>query len=142
MCVWGGGVERARARALSSLTSPPSPSLSFSQAYAKEHFPATPHLDYASAVEAYTLTKAPNLVLNVDGCIGAAWLDLLAGCGRFSPAEAAQVVEVGTLNGLFVLARSIGLIGHALDQKRLGEGLYRHPWDSVLYGGGGEGAKK
>jgi len=138
VCV--GGLS-ARARPLSRL-SPLSPSLSLlSQAYAKEHFPATPHLDYASAVEAYTLTKAPNLVLNVDGCIGAAWLDLLAGCGRFSPAEAAQVVVVGTLNGLFVLARSIGLIGHALDQKRLGEGLYRHPWDSVLYGGGGEGAK-
>ena len=108
------------------------------QAYAAEHFPKpTPHLDFAVAVEAYTLTKAPNLVLNVDGCIGAAWQDLLAGCGCFTPAEAAQVVEVGTLNGLFVLARSIGLIGHALDQKRLGEGLYRHPWDSVLYGEGG-----
>jgi len=29
---------------------------------------------------------------------------------------------------------SIGLIGHALDQKRLKQPLYRHPWDDVLYG--------
>jgi hypothetical protein len=33
-----------------------------------------------------------------------------------------------------VLARSIGLIGHALDQKRLQEPLYRHPWEDVLCG--------
>jgi ATP citrate (pro-S)-lyase len=29
------------------------------------------------AVEEYTLQKAANLVLNVDGCIGALFLDLL-----------------------------------------------------------------
>lgn len=43
-----------------------------------------------------------------------------------------QVIEIGYLNGLFVLARSIGLIGHALDQKRLQQPLYRHPWEDVL----------
>jgi hypothetical protein len=37
------------------------------------------------------------------------------------------------LNVLFVVARSIGLIGHALDQKRLQQPLYRHPWEDVLY---------
>jgi hypothetical protein len=31
-----------------------------------------------------------------------------------------------------VLARSIGFIGHALDQKRLQQPLYRHPWEDVL----------
>ena len=36
---------------------------------------------------------------------------------------------MGVLNGLFVLGRSIGLIAHFLDQKRLRTGLYRHPWD-------------
>lgn len=40
---------------------------------------------------------------------------------------------MGVLNGLFVLGRSIGLIGHFLDQKRLRTGLYRHPWDDFLY---------
>ena len=46
-------------------------------------------------------------------------------------AEIQDILKIGYLNGLFVLARSIGLIGHALDQKRLQQGLYRHPWDEV-----------
>jgi ATP-citrate lyase alpha-subunit len=37
------------------------------------------------------------------------------------------------LNGLFALGRSIGLIGHILDQKRLGSRLYRHPTDDIAY---------
>jgi ATP citrate (pro-S)-lyase len=37
------------------------------------------------------------------------------------------------LNGLFVLGRSIGFIGHYLDQKRLKQPLYRHPWDDISY---------
>ena len=40
---------------------------------------------------------------------------------------------MGVLNGLFVLGRSIGLIAHYLDQKRLRTGLYRHPWDDITY---------
>jgi hypothetical protein len=36
-------------------------------------------------------------------------------------------LQIGTLNGLFVLGRSIGFIGHHLDQKRLRAPLYRHP---------------
>lgn len=40
---------------------------------------------------------------------------------------------MGVLNGLFVLGRSIGLIAHFLDQKRLRTGLYRHPWDDISY---------
>ncbi|GAA5829853.1 hypothetical protein JCM3770_001806, partial [Rhodotorula araucariae] len=43
--------------------------------------------------------------------------------------EAAESVQIGTLNGLFVLGRSIGLCGHFLDQKRLKQPLYRHPAD-------------
>lgn len=103
------------------------------QVYARKHFASTRHLDYGIAVESYTLQKAPNLVLNVDGCIGALFLDLLGSVGSFSADEIAEIVAIGYLNGLFVLARSIGLIGHALDQKRLGQQLYRHPWDDVLY---------
>lgn len=41
--------------------------------------------------------------------------------------------QIGALNGLFVLGRSIGFIGHYLDQKRLKQGLYRHPWDDISY---------
>lgn len=36
------------------------------QRYARKFFPATKYLDYALRVEAYTLTKAANLVMNVD----------------------------------------------------------------------------
>ncbi|GFR40214.1 hypothetical protein Agub_g780 [Astrephomene gubernaculifera] len=103
------------------------------QEYARKFFPSTRYLDYAVAVEAYTLQKAPNLVLNVDGAIAAIFLDLLAASGAFSPAEAEQIVNIGYLNALFVVARSIGLVGHALDQRRLQQPLYRHPWEDVLY---------
>lgn len=103
------------------------------QAYARKFFPSTKYLDYALTVEEYTLTKAANLVLNVDGCIGALFLDLLSSSSCFEQKEIDDIVAIGYLNGLFVLARSIGLIGHALDQKRLQQPLYRHPWDDVLY---------
>ncbi len=49
-----------------------------------QFFPSTRHLDYAERVEEYTLQKSANLVLNVDGCIGALFLDLLASSGCFS----------------------------------------------------------
>mmetsp|Transcript_2124 Transcript_2124/g.5387 ORF Transcript_2124/g.5387 Transcript_2124/m.5387 type:complete len:610 (-) Transcript_2124:434-2263(-) len=103
------------------------------QVYARKFFPSTRYLDYAVRVEEYTLQKSSNLVLNVDGCIGALFLDLLASSGAFTKKEADEVVEIGYLNALFVVARSIGLIGHALDQKRLQQPLYRHPWEDVLY---------
>ena len=63
----------------------------------------------------HTPMQAANLVLNVDGCIGALFLDLLGGTGLFTPAEVEDVVNIGYLNGLFVLARSIGLIGELPD---------------------------
>mmetsp|Transcript_2972 Transcript_2972/g.7253 ORF Transcript_2972/g.7253 Transcript_2972/m.7253 type:complete len:612 (-) Transcript_2972:171-2006(-) len=101
--------------------------------YAKAHFPSTAYLDYALEVEKYTLKKAANLVLNVDGCIGTLFCDLMASCASFSAEEMTEIVEMGCLNGLFLLARTIGLIGHALDQKRMRQPLYRHPWDDVMY---------
>ncbi|URD83824.1 nodal modulator [Musa troglodytarum] len=103
------------------------------QQYAHTHFPSVKYMEYAVQVEAYTLSKANNLVLNVDGAIGSLFLDLLAGSGMFSKQEIDEIVEIGYLNGLFVLARSIGLIGHTFDQKRLKQPLYRHPWEDVLY---------
>ncbi|KAL9966324.1 hypothetical protein ACROYT_G024378 [Oculina patagonica] len=101
--------------------------------FVKKHFPATPVMDYAIEVEKITTSKKPNLILNVDGCIGAAFVDLLRHCGAFTREEADEFVQIGSLNGLFVLGRSIGFIGHYLDQKRLKMGLYRHPWDDITY---------
>lgn len=101
--------------------------------YAREHFPTMKVFDYAKKVEAYTLQKASNLVLNIDGAIGSLFADMLAGVGKFSDAEVMDVLQLGGLNGLFTLSRSIGFIGHALDQKRMKQPLYRHAWDDVLY---------
>ncbi|KAJ8313979.1 hypothetical protein KUTeg_008540 [Tegillarca granosa] len=101
--------------------------------YAKKNFPSSPLLDYAIEVEKITTSKKPNLILNVDGFIGVAFVDLLNNCGCFTREEAQEFVEVGALNGLFVLGRSMGFIGHFLDQKRLKQGLYRHPWDDISY---------
>ncbi|VAI78777.1 unnamed protein product [Triticum turgidum subsp. durum] len=103
------------------------------QKYAHAHFPSVKYMEYAVQVETYTLSKANNLVMNVDGAIGSLFLDLLSGSGMFSKQEIDEIIEIGYLNGLFVLARSIGLIGHTFDQKRLKQPLYRHPWEDVLY---------
>jgi len=100
--------------------------------YARENFPKTDYLDYALKVEKITTGKRDNLILNVDGCVGILFLDLLNSLG-FSKDEISEIIETGALNGLFVLGRSIGFMGHILDQKRLKTGLYRHPWDDILY---------
>jgi len=102
--------------------------------FAKENFPKTPHLDFALEVEKITLTKRNNLILNVDGAIGILFLDLMASGGElFSDQEKAEIIEFGILDGLFMLGRTIGMVGHFFDQKRLRSGLYRHPMDDVLY---------
>jgi ATP citrate (pro-S)-lyase len=101
--------------------------------FAKEHFPVTPLLDYALEVEKITTSKKPNLILNVDGIIGVSMVDLFRNSGCFTMEEANEFVECGALNGIFVLGRSMGFIGHFLDQKRLKQGLYRHPWDDISY---------
>eukprot|EP00755_Sulcionema_specki_P004182 Sspe_Gene.391::Locus_139_Transcript_1_1_Confidence_1.000_Length_3527::g.391::m.391/K01648/ACLY; ATP citrate (pro-S)-lyase len=58
--------------------------------YAKQHFPATDVLDFALRVEQVTTKKKASLILNVDGCIACAFVDLLRSCGCFTPAEAEE----------------------------------------------------
>lgn len=101
--------------------------------YGQNNFSKTSYLQYALSVEQVTLQKADNLILNVDGCLGALFLDALVSSGSFTAEEIQEIIDIGYMNGLFALARSIGMIGHILDQKRLGEGLYRHPTDDILY---------
>jgi len=103
------------------------------KAYALEHFASHTVLRFALAVEQVTTRKKANLILNVDGCIAVCFVDMLRSCGAFSTEEADDMIRNGCLNGLFVLGRSIGFIGHYLDQKRLKQGLYRHPWDDISY---------
>ena len=95
--------------------------------------PSSTHLDYALSVEALTLEKRANLILNVDGHIAASMLDIFVSIGM-SPAEIEVYIDAGIFNAFFILARSIGFIGHALDQKRLGEPLYRTAWEDIHYG--------
>ncbi len=101
--------------------------------YVRENFKSHDLLDYALEVEKITTKKKNNLILNVDGCIGISFVDLMLSCGQFTEKEVQEYIDLGVLNGLFVIGRSIGIIGHVLDQKRLKQGLYRHPWDDIAY---------
>lgn len=100
--------------------------------FARENFKRQEYLDYALEVEAITIKKKENLILNVDGAIGATALDLLIELG-YNQKQMEEFLEVGYLNGLFALGRSIGLLGHVFDQKRLKEPLYRHPTEDIFY---------
>jgi ATP-citrate lyase alpha-subunit len=71
----------------------------------------TPHLDFALEVEKVTAAKKDNLILNVDGTMAAVLVDL--------------GFPVDSLNGFFILSRTIGLIGHWVDQKRQESRLIR-----------------
>jgi succinyl-CoA synthetase alpha subunit len=97
-----------------------------------KNFKNHPHLDFALEVEKLTTAKRNNLILNVDGCIGITFLDLLENLD-FTPEEIEDVIYSEALNGLFVLGRSIGMMGHVFDQKRQRAGLYRQPWDEILF---------
>ncbi|KAH8094780.1 ATP citrate-lyase [Phellopilus nigrolimitatus] len=77
--------------------------------------------------------KKDTLILNVDGCIAVCFVDLLRDSGAFTPEEADEYTKVHWhTECLFVLGRSIGFIGHHLDQKRLHIPLYRHPADDIF----------
>ena len=103
------------------------------KAFCQKNFKSTPLLDYALEVEKLTTAKKGNLILNVDGCIGIAFVDMLHSTGSFSRDEIENIVKMGCLNALFVVARSIGLFGHIFDQKRLKQPLYRTPYDEIAY---------
>jgi len=80
--------------------------------YVKNHTSLhTPCLDYALEVEKITTSKKDNLILNVDGTIGCILVDL------DFPEQ--------SLNGFFVLARTIGMIGHWIDQTTQSSKLIR-----------------
>lgn len=100
--------------------------------YAAKHFPKTPLLDYARTVEQLTTSKKENLILNVDGTIGILMVDMWRALG-YPEDEINEFISSGTLNAFFIVGRSIGFIGHVLDEKRLQMPMYRHPMDDILY---------
>jgi ATP citrate (pro-S)-lyase len=78
---------------------------------------------YALEVEKETLAKKANLILNVDGAIGAAFADIFIHYNCINSALHGDI-----LNGFFVLARTIGFIGHYNEQRN--NGLFRaNSWD-------------
>ncbi|PHJ19713.1 atp-citrate synthase isoform x1 [Cystoisospora suis] len=101
--------------------------------FCKRNFPQTPLISFAEEVEKVTTKKKDTLILNVDGLIGVSMCDMLFHCGHFTENEAKDYILNGCINGLFVLGRSIGFIGHFLDQRRLKQGLYRHDVDDIAY---------
>jgi len=84
-----------------------------------------PFTDLAQAVENITTTKKSNLILNVDGAIAAVLLDLLHGPQGYDFAALERLVDVEFFNAFFILSRSVGLMAHYFDQRRLDEGLFR-----------------
>ena len=91
--------------------------------YVMENFDHHKYVDYALEIEKVTLEKKDNLILNVDGMIGASMLDIFD--QFFDEEETKDLLDSDILNGIFVLARTIGFIGHYNDQKRLKQGLWR-----------------
>lgn len=100
--------------------------------YAKKNFKKTEYLDYVRKVEQITTSKKDTLILNIDGCVGVLLVDMLKSIG-FTDAEIAEILNAGLLNAFFVLGRTIGIIGHVIDQKLLKSSLYRTPYEDVLY---------
>lgn len=96
-------------------------------------FPQKRFVDFARSVEKITTMKSGNLILNVDGAIAAVLLDILYEKEKMDYRTLHRLVEAEFFNAFFILARSIGFIGHFLDQKRLDEGLLRLNSEDVGY---------
>ena len=68
--------------------------------YAKANFSSTAILDFESDVGEFAYG-------HVDGCIGVCFIDMLKSCGAFPHYEVQDFMDFGSLNGLFVLGRSL-----------------------------------
>lgn len=101
--------------------------------YVKKHFKKAEVFNFGCEVEKVTTKKKATLILNVDGGLALAFVDLLRSSGCFTPEEAKEYIAMGCLNAVFVYGRSLGLIGHWMDQVRLRQELYRHPVDDITY---------
>jgi ATP citrate (pro-S)-lyase len=91
------------------------------------------YVKFAREVEAITTQKKGNLILNIDGAIGAVMLDILESELGYEPDELRELADIEFFNALFVLSRSIGFTAHYLDQRRHDEGLFRLDPKDVRY---------
>lgn len=83
------------------------------------------HLLFAEEVARETSKKRDNLILNVDGTVAALFLDYLEQKEMFDVEHIQELLDIEFFNALFIIPRSVGFIGHYLDQKRIDEGLFR-----------------
>ena len=83
------------------------------------------HLIFAESVARETSKKRDNLILNVDGAVAALFLDYLREKEQFHVEQLQELLDIDFFNALFIIPRSVGFIGHFLDQKRIDEGLFR-----------------
>lgn len=111
----------------------PDPRVAALIASARKHLKTAAYLDYAEAVAARTTEKRPNLILNVDGVIAAAVLDILSEVERYSKTEIAELIDIEFFNSYFIIPRTVGFVGNYLSQKRRDEGLFRLPDSDVFY---------
>ena len=91
------------------------------------------YLSFARSVEAITTQKKGNLILNIDGMIGAVMLDILVSELGYTTEDLQELVDIEFFNALFIISRSIGFTAHYLDQRRYDEGLFRMNPDDVGY---------
>jgi len=89
-------------------------------------------VNYALKVEEVTLNKRSNLILNVDGFIAVSLVDGFMHMMK-DESEVEEIIQSELLNGFFVLGRTIGIIGHWNDQKRLKQGMFRADKDDIVY---------
>lgn len=91
------------------------------------------HIRYAEDVAKRTVQKKPSLILNIDGLLGAALIDIFIECEGFSNEEIDRLLMTDFLNSYFLVPRTVGFIGNYLSQKRRDEGLFRLPDDLIFY---------
>ena len=103
----------------------PDPRVAALIAHGKKALQNQRHVTFAESVARETSKKKENLILNVDGTIAALFLDYLEEKEGFHVEQIKELIEIGFFNSLFIIPRTIGFVGHYLDQKRIDEGLFR-----------------
>jgi ATP citrate (pro-S)-lyase len=83
------------------------------------------HTQFAEEVARETSKKRANLILNVDGAMSALLLDYLYEKEGFHVEQIEELIDIEFFNSLFFIPRTVGFVGHYLDQKRTDEGLFR-----------------
>ena len=99
--------------------------------FIQENFPNYDLVKFAKEVEEETLKKKENLILNVDGMVAAAIISAFV--NHYGHKETKDILSLTCLNSIFIIGRTIGLCATYTDQKRLKQGLYRHPLSGISY---------